>query len=375
MRDHISEDLLSAYIDGELAEEERELVERMLAESPADRALCLELQSLRDTFQGLPKYQLSADFHRRVIAEIERFADADSPGLLKRPEHLGELQPAMGRPAVASSRRSTARWLPLGLAVAAAAAITMVVVLTPRPDNPDVVVENSAPQTSQPAQPLFVPEESWYGEQYVYYLRPSQQEPTLTMVVDLVITPEGQASFAFQNAFRRAGVPFDDDMEIDAALEESLLSSRIAGNVRLVGQGDEHDTVALYYVVCESDKANDILNYFRGRPHEVMAQLGLAYNSRELEMLYLLNRSSVAQFADAKSGKEKRSLAHRLVFSVRLRSATLPAFLAAATGSPAEAEANPERRPGARTPHVARLETAPTELLFVVRNLKEPTEP
>ena len=355
MRDHLSEDLLSAYIDGELAGDERELVERRLAESAEQRELCDELQRLRESFQGLPKYQLSDDFHRRVMAEIERVKERDAERV----------------PAFASgSNRSKSLWWQAALGVSAiAAAIAFAVFLESGPDDPDVVIEQNRPQRD-----LFTPDDSWYDEQFVYYIRPSQRAPTFTMLVDLVVTPEGQASFALHNAFRRAEVVLDPEMAVDESLEEALLASRMVAKVRPTGgQGDDHDSVELYYIVCESDKADDILRDLRSRPHETSLQLDLVVNSQELEMLYQLNRSSVAQFAGTKSSKEKRSLVHRLAFSVRLGSTSLPTLMALEQALGGQ-KVLAQEAPAERTPHMARLESAPTELLFVVRNLKEPTE-
>lgn len=63
-----SDELLSAYLDGELPAHERSAVEEHLATSPADRELLSELESLRGELQSLPTALASAGFAERVVA-------------------------------------------------------------------------------------------------------------------------------------------------------------------------------------------------------------------------------------------------------------------------------------------------------------------
>jgi hypothetical protein len=62
-----SDELLSAYLDGELAADERAAVEAHLATSEADRRLLEELQSLRGELQSLPQAAVSDGFADRVV--------------------------------------------------------------------------------------------------------------------------------------------------------------------------------------------------------------------------------------------------------------------------------------------------------------------
>jgi anti-sigma factor RsiW len=75
------DELLSAYLDGELSEDERARVEQLLAEQPEARQLLDELRALSGGFEALPRHRLEADFASRVLraAERELLAD-DSPG-------------------------------------------------------------------------------------------------------------------------------------------------------------------------------------------------------------------------------------------------------------------------------------------------------
>lgn len=363
MRDHLSEELISAYIDGELADEQRELVQRMLAESEEYRQFYEEIQGLRSSLQRLPKYQLSDGFQERVLAQIRRL-------------QVDVREPETAPIASVRRRRSSRLWpAALGIAVVAAA-VVCAILLGPAPDDPEFVQGKQGSGTSRPD--LFTPDGAWYDEQFVYYVRPSRGAPTHTTVVDLVITPAGQANTVFQDTFRAEGVPFDPEMVIDQELEERLLSSKITGNVQPAGQGDEgdrRDEVELFYVVCDSDKANRILldlEHHRKLGEVARIQLGLIFNTGELEMMYQLNRASVARFAGPDVGNEKRSLFHRLVFSVKLRSVKLATIPIPSLDVRVAAPPPDEQTPA--TSHLQQLERAPTELLFVVRNLMEPAE-
>ncbi len=72
MNDKPQEELLTAYLDDELAPEERADVERMLAEDAASRQLFEELKALRSTLQALPQERLEADFSKKVMQLAER---------------------------------------------------------------------------------------------------------------------------------------------------------------------------------------------------------------------------------------------------------------------------------------------------------------
>ena len=75
------DELLSAYLDGELSEGERARVEQLLAEQPEARQLLDELRALSGGFEALPRHRLEADFASRVLRAAERELLAeDSPG-------------------------------------------------------------------------------------------------------------------------------------------------------------------------------------------------------------------------------------------------------------------------------------------------------
>ena len=123
--DQWSEDLLSAYVDGEVTDEQRALVEARLAESSSTRALLAEIEAARDAVRALPMRDAPPEFWARILDGTGLDADAviaDAPA-----------------PVVSLESRRASR-LPRWVAVAggaAAAAVIAAVVLVPGPRQVD----------------------------------------------------------------------------------------------------------------------------------------------------------------------------------------------------------------------------------------------
>lgn len=64
------DELLSAYIDGELTDEERAQVELRLENDPAARELVAEMRALSSTLRGLPREKLAEDIRLDVMDQI-----------------------------------------------------------------------------------------------------------------------------------------------------------------------------------------------------------------------------------------------------------------------------------------------------------------
>ncbi|MGE3239552.1 MAG: anti-sigma factor, partial [Pirellulales bacterium] len=69
---NFDDELLSAYLDGELTAEERARVEERLSVDPASRQLLDELRSVSQAMQGLPHAKLSGDLRESVLRRAER---------------------------------------------------------------------------------------------------------------------------------------------------------------------------------------------------------------------------------------------------------------------------------------------------------------
>lgn len=79
MSHNFNDELISAYLDGELTADEQALVEQKLSESPEHQQMLGELSALRDSFQSLPSFSLGEKFGGRVLRAAERSMLADRP--------------------------------------------------------------------------------------------------------------------------------------------------------------------------------------------------------------------------------------------------------------------------------------------------------
>ena len=68
--EQIPDDLLSGYLDKELSESDRKLVEDLLRRSERHRKTLEELRALREGLQALPRNTLGTGFHQQVLSQI-----------------------------------------------------------------------------------------------------------------------------------------------------------------------------------------------------------------------------------------------------------------------------------------------------------------
>ena len=119
--EHWSEDLLSAYVDGEVTDEQRALVDARLADSPDVRAVLMEIEAARDAVRALPQRDAPPEFWARIL---------DGTGL-EADQVVGDAPASV---VALESRRATrlSRWVAVA-GGAAAAAVIAAVVLVPSP--------------------------------------------------------------------------------------------------------------------------------------------------------------------------------------------------------------------------------------------------
>lgn len=121
-----SEDLLSAYLDGELDPATRSFVEEHLAATPASRDALEEIRAARDAVRSLPAVDLSSDAWARVIAAVAAVAADDT--------RSGARTPGVVIAWRRRDRRGVTGWARVGaVAASAAAAVVLAVVLLPGP--------------------------------------------------------------------------------------------------------------------------------------------------------------------------------------------------------------------------------------------------
>ncbi|MCE5266772.1 MAG: zf-HC2 domain-containing protein [Planctomycetaceae bacterium] len=114
-------ELLSAYLDGELTAAEQEEVERLLATDPAARQLLEDLRALSATLQSLPQEKVGEDLSHRVLQAAERRMITEGPG-------ESEPSPFAPTPLIRSVfqrfiNRRTLAWLSITAVIAVAIAI------------------------------------------------------------------------------------------------------------------------------------------------------------------------------------------------------------------------------------------------------------
>jgi negative regulator of sigma E activity len=118
------EELISAYLDGELAGQDLARAERLLAEDPDARQLLAELESLRHSLRSLPWERLPDDFSRRTVERAYQAAQGEE-------QHIAIVAP--DKPARGDGREPwrvnvQRLWRPLiyiGVATAAAVFISL----------------------------------------------------------------------------------------------------------------------------------------------------------------------------------------------------------------------------------------------------------
>lgn len=113
MKEPISDDILSAYVDGELSAQERAEVERWLETSPAAREKLEDFRRLSGLFASLPRTEVPQEFPTKVLQLAER--------RMLLPETLG-----VSTLARSAATRGIRRWaFAVGAPIAAALLVTV----------------------------------------------------------------------------------------------------------------------------------------------------------------------------------------------------------------------------------------------------------
>ncbi len=137
---NFDDELLSAYVDGELTGEQLAQVEQQLADDPRARQWVEELRTLSREIQSLPKETIGQDLRTTVLQRAER-------AML-----LGSESPVVSKPRAASSSR---RWAWAAMAIAASLLLTLYL-----PENQ----QEEKPLASAKAVPKSVPSLEAAGE-------------------------------------------------------------------------------------------------------------------------------------------------------------------------------------------------------------------
>ena len=90
-QEKLSEEMISAYLDDQLTDQERNRVERLLAETGEHRRALQELREVRESLQSLPRHRLPEEFGERVLRRAERAMLTEQPVAAEEEEELIEL--------------------------------------------------------------------------------------------------------------------------------------------------------------------------------------------------------------------------------------------------------------------------------------------
>lgn len=141
--------LLSAFLDGELSSEEREVVERLLAESPAARQELQELERVGDLLRQISPETLPRSFATEVLDVcLSDTGPFESETLAELSASSG---PALVEPAKPSSNKRPLPWRSiagLSFSLAAVALVLVLVLPDPAKEHSTEIAANS-PQASE----------------------------------------------------------------------------------------------------------------------------------------------------------------------------------------------------------------------------------
>jgi len=298
MSDRLNHELLSAYLDNEVTSEERIEVEKALAESAEVRTSLESLRQVQARLQAIPRRTLPADFHERVLREVDR----------RTPD-----------PTVSVPSSGTRRWMGVAAIATTVAALVLVAVMvvSNRPDSN--IVENSNPDgTGNVVQHSPLPDDN------VLVAATPRPIPTYVLVLDLAITKQGQQEDVFGQVLKRAGILFDPGNEgvvLDNKLRDGLLNTRFVAGAGQLGAdqaNEQFDVIDMVYVHGTGAQVDDIHRQMVGAP-EVRVVLDVAFKPDAAQVLNSIGERSWS-LASAESSNVPGSYAYRLNIGLTLHS-------------------------------------------------------
>lgn len=302
MRDRVSTERISAYLDGELNGDERQLVERQLAESEEHRQLLEELEAVRADLKALPTFSPPADLQARIAAQIE----------------VTKVTPASEAPAVASQaeQHPGRRWV--FLAVASLATMAAIILL-PRGVGPIDVVDPPIRQTA--------PEHL-------------KKPPQMTLLYDVSVTEAGQERKAFEKLLERLEIGLDPTMKMPGQVEDDLMALRQIGQTDFTTgesykqdpatpKSGENDEVQLIYIsgtLAKIDQLGRELLRMRKAADDISTmRFDLVLEDRRLEVMRKLHESALDHYVTSEpSGPSNEAYAFKLNFTIRFASFGVP---------------------------------------------------
>lgn len=295
MRDPVNAELISAYLDGELSDDERHVVEQQLADSEEHRQLLEELEGVRADLQALPRLSPPSDLQARITAQIEEAKVAPAPsGPVNKPHRRHLLQAA-------------------AVVITTTAAAIALVLIRPSLDHPSIV--HHVPVHLQ-----------------------GEVKATFVMVYDVTVTEDGAKNDAFAKLLKQLEIGLDPNMRLDAQLENKLSAFRGKGDDGQVVpfkdpavKDSEHDEVEMIYISGKAVKIEEL-----GLALKAMERVGddvsrmkydLAFENRQLKLMRTLRTAARDHFVEVgPMGPSADGYAFK--FRIRLVNAGVPGVAA-----------------------------------------------
>jgi anti-sigma factor RsiW len=289
-----TEEVLSAYLDGEASPDQRRQVEAWLAASPDHQQVLDDLHVLSANLRDLPRYRLDEGFADRVLQA------AQQRSLAAQPVASAAGAPRIGRPATVWRRVAL-----VALAVSAAILVTLHWAWGPgrepvegpgmartgdephgvtpsdptRRERPSAVPATGDPQRlpepyPPPAAQLAVEGDSPASPagrapspiSFVSLVQP-QVRQRLLLVYELSVTAEGAENAAFASLLKRQNIRFQETVAVGAEEQKALLKQRFLKGVEVVrGERTNQDEVQLFLVSCSARQAEAMYAELLTRP-------------------------------------------------------------------------------------------------------------
>ncbi|MAD79668.1 MAG: zf-HC2 domain-containing protein [Pirellulaceae bacterium] len=301
MSDRVNDELLSAYLDNEVTDEERAKVERALADSPETRTSFESLKQVQARLRAIPRFTLADDFHERVVREAERRCATQAVA-------TGTAGSAV-----------TANWLRIATIAATVAAVLVVALVIAINQRDEEIVENPDPNGSE-----VVSEDTPLPEDNILVIAPQRPVPKMIMVYDLAITNQGQRGDAFGKTLRQAGIAFEprrEGVQLDDDLQKDLLDTRFAAGVNQTDASranEQFDVVDMVYVQGTDAQIDEIYWNWR-RDEQVHIVIDVAFKPETKRCLNSIGERSWS-LAKSENPGSPGSYAYRLNIGVTLHS-------------------------------------------------------
>lgn len=214
------------------------------------------------------------------------------------------------------------------------------------------------------------------------------------MVYDFAITPEGQRDRIFEKWMEIAGLHVDKTISIEERLEKDLLNCRFVGDDKIIAGGIvkdvSKDDVEMIFVRSTGGKIDTLQrleSFYRARVKDkIHLRIDLAETPPEMQVFLQLNDAASPYRGDSLAFQDTWSQpgTYRLQFRLGLHSMSFsrlgvvsgPAFKPEVTSDAKENSdeitfAPPPALPRAKLSDAGTRDTDPSQVLIIVRRLKE----